>query len=357
MRIAFLGDISFNDEYTRLYARGENPFAGISERLAACDLVIGNLECLLEGKDGVNERKKPRLSTTTETLQYLETLHISAVTLAHNHVYDNLKDGFVQTTRFLEERKIEYLGAGLTPEKAAAPLIIHRNGLRICFLSYVHPDTHPSLPEDSPVHLNFYQSAQISGTVRTFKDRGYFVVLLLHWGGRFEGGNYPDRYQPADAREFIDAGADLIVGHHSHTLQALRFYCGKQIFYSLGNFCFADIHNDRHIRPMSRKAFRESVIPILQIGENHNYSIDLLPIENHHLEIVEQTRVLRTLSRRSRVQGLFERIPACWHLYRLYFRWWVPVWEQLIRKDPDQSLMQRLLKLNRQKLRMLFRSK
>jgi poly-gamma-glutamate capsule biosynthesis protein CapA/YwtB (metallophosphatase superfamily) len=357
MQIAFLGDISFNDAYTRLYASGVNPFLWIGEKLADCDLVIGNLECLAEGRDGVNEKKKPRLKTSIETLNFLESLNVSALTLAHNHVYDNLKDGFERTIAFLDGRKIEYLGAGLEPEKAAKPWIVDREGIKICFLSCVHPDTHPSLPEDSPIYLNYYNRETLSGEIRKYRESGHFVVLLLHWGGRFEGGIYPDRYQSSDARAFIDAGADLVVGHHSHTLQAMKSYRGRQIFYSLGNFCFADILSDGRIRSMSRKAFRESVIPVLQLNRDHSYSVQLIPIRNRDLAIEEHRPVLRKLARRNRVQGLFETIPACWHLYRLYFRTWAPVWEQLTRKDPEKTLFRRMLGLNRTKIRQLMKSR
>ena len=65
------------------------------------------------------------------------------------------------------------------------------------------------------------------------------IVMLLHWGGRVEGGMYPDFDQPKIARQLIDAGADLIIGHHSHTLQPYEIYKGKYIYYSLGNFCIA----------------------------------------------------------------------------------------------------------------------
>ena len=105
MRIAFLGDISFNDAYNDLYERGVDPFLKISPTLADCDMVVGNLECLSEGDQGENLLKKPRLKAKTATLNYLKSLNISAVTLAHNHVYDNLEDGFTRTISFLDAKK------------------------------------------------------------------------------------------------------------------------------------------------------------------------------------------------------------------------------------------------------------
>ena len=355
MKIAFLGDISFNDAYIRLYREGINPFARIGKKLDGCDLVVGNLECLMEGDQGEYERKKPRLKTSPETLNYLNHLHVSAVTLAHNHVFDNLKDGFEKTIAFLKDHQIIYLGAGLSGERAQKPLLIERDGNKICMLSYLHADTHPNLEPDCPVHLNHYDPVRISHEIRTHKQKGFLVILLLHWGGKFEGGLYPDRYQTEDARSFVNAGADLIIGHHTHTLQPFERISDRWVFYSLGNFCFADIVFEGKVRDMSRKRSRESVIPVVTVRENAAYTVELWPIRNSSLEITEDRGVLRRLKRRSSIHGLMQRLSLLWYFYAATFRWIFPVWEQLIRKDKEKSLFKRILGLNLHKLKSLFK--
>ena len=355
MRIAFLGDISFNDAYTGLYEKGVDPFQKISPKLAGCDIVIGNLECLSAGDEGENEFKKPRLKTTTGTLGFLNNLNVSAVTLAHNHVYDNLKDGFVKTVSFLESQKIRYLGAGLSQTEATRPLLLEQHDLKICMLSYVHPDTNPDLPAECPVHLNLYNPELISREIVRYKNEGYFVILILHWGGKFEGGLYPDRYQPEHARRFVGDGADLIIGHHSHTLQPAQQISGNWVFYSLGNFCFADILFEGKVRNMSRIRYRESVIPIVELRSDLTYSIDLLPIRNESLEIVENGLALKKLRRRNFIQGLISTIPLFWYIYSLNYRGFAPIWQQLRRKDKEKSLLQRILGLNLRKIKSLLK--
>lgn len=354
MRIAFLGDISFNDAYIRLYDEGRDPFEAIAGKLAACDMVIGNLECLAEGNEGEYELKKPRLKTTVDTLNYLKNLHVSAVTLAHNHVFDNLRDGFEKTIRFLEENNISYLGAGLSRDRAEKPLKLDWEGRKICLLSFVHEDTNPNLQEDCPVYVNHYDPDRISRDIRACKSEGCLVILLLHWGGRFEGGLYPDRYQPADAGKFIGAGADLIIGHHTHTLQPFERIAGRWVFYSLGNFCFADILFEGKVRDMSRSRFRESIIPVVSLQEDAAYSTALWPIRNVSLEIVEDQSVLKKLERRSTLHRRMMRIPLLWNVYVVNYRWVYPVWEQLTRKDREKSLIRRIFGLNLQKLKSLF---
>ncbi|HDS07612.1 MAG TPA: CapA family protein [Bacteroides sp.] len=355
MKIAFLGDISFNDAYIPLYREGVDPFPEIGRKLAGCNLVVGNLECLSEGDQGEYEPKKPRLKTTRETLNFLKKLHVSAVTLAHNHVYDNLKDGFEKTVSFLEENNMAYLGAGLTRERAGQPLKLDRGGKKICMLSYLHEDTHPNLQPDCPVHVNRYDPERISRDIRLCRSEGFGVILLLHWGGRFEGGLYPDRYQRADARKFIRAGAGLVIGHHTHTLQPAEKIDGRWVFYSLGNFCFADIHFEGRIREMSRLRFRESVIPVVTIQEDAPWSMELWPVRNVSLEIKEAPGVLKKLKRRSTMHRMMMRLPILWILYRTWYRWVGPVWEQLIRKDREKTLIRRIFGLNLQKIKSLFK--
>ena len=86
MKFSFIGDISLNDEYVTGITNGIDYFSEISLLLAQSDLVIGNLECLIQGDNGENLKKKPRLKTTTDTLHILKKLNVKVVTLAHNHI-------------------------------------------------------------------------------------------------------------------------------------------------------------------------------------------------------------------------------------------------------------------------------
>lgn len=355
MKIAFLGDISFNDAYIGLHEKGINPFEAIASKLKACEQVIGNLECIAKGDKGENELKKPRLKTTKETLGYLTNLNVSAVTLAHNHIFDNLQDGFEKTLSSLKDQNIQYLGASLEKEKASKAMLLEQDGIKVCLLSYVHADTNPNLPANCPIHLNMYDKEKIIGDIKQYKELGFTVIPMLHWGGRFEGGKYPDKYQPRDAKVFIQAGADLIIGHHSHTLQPSQKIKEKQVFYSLGNFCFADIVFEGKVRNMSKPRYRESVIPMVEFKSNSEYSVDYIPIKNENLSIVEAPAVLKTLKRRNLVQRLFSVLPFLWCFYKIQFKAIMPIWNQLTRKDAEKSLWQRIFSLNTKKIKSLLK--
>lgn len=286
MKIAFLGDISLNDEYVQLYQEGARPFDEIGAYLKSFDYVIGNLECLAQGDEGENELKRPRLKTTVETFNYLSDIGVNVVELAHNHVYDNLQDGFNKTIAFLDSKNIQHLGASIDASQANQPLIIEKEDISICLLNYVSRDTNPNLPEDADVYVNWLEENRIISEIKQYKQKYNYVILLLHWGGRMEGGNFPDWNQPKIAKSFIDAGADLIIGNHSHTIQPYEIYKRKYIYYSLGNFCFSKYIFFEDKKIIQPKYFQKGLLVQVDVDFNelilNNF---IIKNKNHHIKL------------------------------------------------------------------------
>ena len=240
VKISFLGDISLNNHYESDAALRSRAFNDISPILQKSDFVVGNLECFCKGK-GSNELKVPRIQTSSEALECLKNLNLGLVSLANNHVYDNLKDGFDKTCEKLNELDINYMGAGGSVLEASSAFLVDVKGKNVGFLNYVTADTNPSIPLGAGVYVNEYERNKIVGEIKGLKSQADIVILLLHWGGDVEGFDYPMREQRIDAAAFVDAGADAIIGHHSHTWQPVEVISGKPVFYSLGNFCFDNI--------------------------------------------------------------------------------------------------------------------
>jgi len=262
MKVSFLGDISLNDNYIELYKEGINPFEELEPLLNSSDLVIGNLECMAMGEEGENLLKQPRLTTTAATLNYLKNIHLKVACLAHNHVYDHLEDGFRKTIDFLNQNELLYLGAGFNIQEAAKPLLLTQDEITVALLNYVTNDTNPNIPFGANVCLNMFDLGKCKQDISQLKKRVNHIVLSLHWGGRVEGGFFPDWNQPMIARELIDAGADLIIGHHSHTIQPYEVYKGKYIFYSLGNFCFSDYWFEGELNTVPKRGMVSAIIGI-----------------------------------------------------------------------------------------------
>jgi poly-gamma-glutamate synthesis protein (capsule biosynthesis protein) len=202
--------------------------------------MVGNLECFLQSMHGENTLKIPRLKTTVETLNYLKDLHLNLVSLANNHAYDNLEDGFKKTINTLDKLNISYLGAGLSTIAAQKPFFSTIKGLRFCFLNYLDLCFKHTVPEFAKVYLNWLRLEKVKHDIQGVRQRADFVILLLHWGGDVEGLNYPSLNQPYITNKLVQFGADLIIGHHTHTFQPYEVIQGNHVLYSLGNFCFSD---------------------------------------------------------------------------------------------------------------------
>jgi hypothetical protein len=241
LTVHWVGDIGLNGPFCdpQHHALLAESMAEVARGLGECDLRIGNWEAPLWGDGGVNLLKVPRLCTTREAAEHLLPLRLDVALLANNHVYDCLEQGFENTVRFLEDHGVVRLGAGRTPEEAARPLILTRAGLRIGLLNYVGPETHPSLPPDAGVFVNYFDKERVLQEVRTLSADLDLVVVHLHWGA-VELIRYPTVEQRHFARQAVEAGATVVVGHHAHCLHGNERWGRGHIFYGLGNFLFGE---------------------------------------------------------------------------------------------------------------------
>jgi len=132
----------------------------------------------------------------------------------------------------LDGQDIQYIGVGHSKEQAARPAIIRQGNIQIGFLGFYGPDTVlvpdcyiAPIDEDLILH-------QIAG----LRDEVDFIVVSLHWD--VENVFYPSPAQQRLARNLIDHGVSIILGHHPHVLQGIERYQDGLILYSLGNFNF-----------------------------------------------------------------------------------------------------------------------
>ncbi len=241
IKIAFVGDISLNGKYCEKDKEFQKKaFLDVRRFLkqSDVDILIANLESPLEGDGSVNLLKNPRLRTNLRGLEALKVLSPNIVTLANNHIYDCLETGYDNTIQWLSGNNIQYTGAFKKRSDTFKPFRVSVKGQEFSLLTYVAEDTHPSLPEGSKVHLNMFDPDRV---IQNIKEElgASIIIVILHWG--IGSSLYPSPVQRGLAREFVDAGARIIVGHHTHTLQGREVYGEGHIFYGLGNFAFDNL--------------------------------------------------------------------------------------------------------------------
>ena len=217
----------------------------ISPLFTESDIGFSNLDCTF---DTTGEPPRPDeylVHATPGQLDILKELGIDIVSQANNHSLDFGGEGLVRTQRHLEARGIKYVGAGPDLERARSPVIVECKGRRVGFLAYAstHPwvDAWAATGESAgvaPLDIEF-----IREDISALRNSVDGLVVSLHWGKEYI--HYPPPENVKLARQLVDWGVDLVLGHHPHVIQGIEQYGRGLICYSLGNFLFPDYGEQR----------------------------------------------------------------------------------------------------------------
>ena len=168
-------------------------------------------------------------------LRLLQKGNINLVNAANNHIYDYGITGIEHTMAYLDSVNIGYVGIGKSLQEAREPVIFTIKDRRLGFLGYfggagqfAGTDTSAGL---APRYTSF-----ILNDIQRLRPKVEYVIVSFHWG--VEKERYPEEWQMRLGRAAIDAGADIVVGHHPHVLQGIERYNGGVIAYSIGDFIF-----------------------------------------------------------------------------------------------------------------------
>ena len=192
-------------------------FQNVRSILEADDATFANFEGTLT-TETARESKEYAFKGDPSYTQILTDGSIDVVTLANNHSSDYGAKSLTDKEEALDAAGIDYC----IGDKIAVKEV---NGIPTAFIGiYVLND-------------GMAREEQVKQTIAAAKQQGAkLVIVAFHWGT--EKAAEPDETQKSLAHTAIDCGADLVVGHHPHVLQAIEYYKGKYIAYSLGNFCF-----------------------------------------------------------------------------------------------------------------------
>jgi len=237
--ITFTGDLYLGDNVTNFEEE-------IRNKIIESDYVISNFENVLRNEGGAKRiDKASNLQFTKEGLEnYLKKVNTNIVfTLGNNHMHDIGQVGVNETITFLKKyERIKFTGIGIFQD-VIEPLVIEDNNKKIAFLcvSTDEPEVMSVLATDETKGVLDYNDCRIVEVIKKYKKIVDFFVIIPHWGREYV--DYPSIQQRQKAYKWIDAGADLIVGHHPHIIQGKESYKEKWIYYSLGNYVFPDTYN------------------------------------------------------------------------------------------------------------------
>ena len=210
----------YDDSFTNAFYEVEDPgwfFENVREYFAADDLTIVNFEGTLSER-GEREEKTYAFRGNPSFVQVLTDGRVEAANLANNHSFDYGWDAYEDTKETLGNAGIANFGY----DRSA---VIEINGIKVGLTGTL------ALYDEEEARDGMVEQ------IEWVKSQGaQLVISSIHWG---DGGEYyQTEFQEYLGHEAIDAGADLVIGHHPHRLQPMEVYKGKHILYSLGNFCF-----------------------------------------------------------------------------------------------------------------------
>jgi len=190
------------------------PFAKVKSIFSKDDMTLVNLEGVFTNYN-VPASKQYTFRASPDKVNILVQGSIEAVNIANNHTMDYGQQGYDDTIAALDSKGIVYTGDGEITTYTTS------SGVKIGMVGYKFTHT----------------SQTFAKNVQKLKDMGCDIIIFsMHWGA--EGYYDPVDIQVQMAKAAIDAGADIVVGHHPHVLEKIDMYKGKYILYSMGNFCF-----------------------------------------------------------------------------------------------------------------------
>lgn len=236
----------------------------IADTLRSADVVVGQSERTYSSKGtkpdwrigpgGTHSRLHPRQAGI------FDAASVNVVSMASNHAMDWGAEALLDTVEMFEAKGKQVIGAGGDEQRARKPAIVEKDGKRVGILAYcsvlrdgqaasgerpgiaplrartawIQDDYQPGSPPLIKTTAFAEDIAAMQADVAQLKQSVDCVVLTIHWGMRLVPKTVCD-YQVEIAHAAIDAGADVIIGHHPHSIKAVEVYRGKPCFYSVGN--------------------------------------------------------------------------------------------------------------------------
>ena len=205
--------------------------------LQASDVVVGNLECPAT-KVKAPVFKQYIFRAEPEWLTALQQHGFTHLNMANNHTIDQGREGLLDTYDHIGKAGMVPFGAGKNRQEAVQPVLLSETPRRVWLVASLQMalENFALLPDKPCVSQQSIDSLCQRVALLRSADPQCYIIVSLHWGWENHVEVVPrQRY---DARQLIEAGADCLVCHHTHTRQPMETYRGKPIFYGLGNFIF-----------------------------------------------------------------------------------------------------------------------
>ncbi|HEY3375450.1 MAG TPA: CapA family protein [Candidatus Aquicultor sp.] len=244
----------------------EAPVSAVKQILQTGDVIAGSLQSPFSASAQASTGNYS-LYGLPEAAKGMRAAGINVVSLANSEIMSFGQQGLFSTTKLLEQYGITHAGAGSNLNQAYTCKVLEIKGKRIAFLAFS-----PLTPAESGATLKTTGIAAdlkwryLKPIIQAAANHSDYLVLLCDWGGEYDSAVRD--YQRTIAKRAIDAGADIIIGGHPHTMQGIELYNGKFIAYSPGDFVYAP----------AKKSYRDAFIIKLKLAQGRLAGAEVMPI-------------------------------------------------------------------------------
>ncbi len=300
--LTFAGDINFDDNSSTINYYNSTP-NGIVDCLSPelieimndADIMCLNNEFTYSTAGSPLNGKAYTFRAHPSRVDILKEMGVDIVTLANNHVFDYGETAFLDTLDTLKSADILYYGAGKNLDEAMSPVYFDIQDKTLAYVTASRAEKYkmtPQATEDSPGILRCYDTQLFIETIEEASKHADYVIAYVHWGTEYSFEL--EDVQLSTGRDYLDAGADIVIGAHPHCLQGIEFYNGKPIVYSLGNLWF------------NNKTLDTMLLNIHFYGDDTTENINLEIVPAIQSELV--TRMVTEEAEKERIYSFLEDI-------------------------------------------------
>ncbi len=273
IRLLFGGDIYLSDTFLEAYDTAG--IYGILEEevvtlMTDADITMANQEFAFSDRGTPMEEKQYTFRISPSRVKLFQEMGIDIVSLANNHALDFGTAALEDSFETLDQAGILYAGAGknLSRAKEMQTITIEETVIGFLAASRVIPVADWNAGSASTGMLTTYSPELLCRAIQENREKCDYLIVFVHWG--VERNSEPEDYQFRMGKQYIDAGADAVIGCHPHVMQGIEYYQGKPIAYSLGNYIF-------NLRGESTALFQ------LIIQEDGEVTAQLIPVQTNVL--------------------------------------------------------------------------
>lgn len=250
------------------------PYEEVQEVIARADIAVGTFNATMSDEvEHTGCWRTYQLVGSPDNADALAWAGFDVMSVATNHIKDcGTMKSWCDFTMFdtldnLRRVDIQPVGAGANLEEALKPVVIERNGIRFGFISLGDSKLSPTVfaTDDRP-GIAFLSKENMRKAIAGARQAADVVIALPHWGS--EDNLVPNWWQREQAQYTVEAGANLVVGNHTHVIQAFQTLDGVPVFYGLGNFIF-----DQGLRD-----HRQSILLLVRFEGRRYLDYQLIPI-------------------------------------------------------------------------------